>query len=206
MNYMLHWKFFLALDESLYTISRYIEINEDNFNAYSTELTRCYLSSCAEFDVVCRSLCSKLDPNCHFDDYNRRYEKGDKPPSMKNCAEIILKKWPEISKAYTIEVNTKISIFPFSTWTFDNIGKDVIIQSWWQEHNMVKHFRNEHYKYANLKNTIYSMSALMLIILYFIKQSGGKSFANLISDVKSFNSNYFPRLLCCGPEEDLPST
>jgi hypothetical protein len=49
---------------------------------------------------------------------------------------------------------------------------------------MVKHYRDEHYNLANLKNTIASLTGLFLAVLYFYKNEAEKG--ELIPDPKLF--------------------
>ena len=42
-----HWAYFLALEDDLYTLSRYVEIAKPNYETYSIEISRLLLSACA---------------------------------------------------------------------------------------------------------------------------------------------------------------
>jgi len=56
----IHWRQFLALEEELMQVARYIEFSEDNFNTYSIELASLLLGAGSEIDVVAKQICKKL--------------------------------------------------------------------------------------------------------------------------------------------------
>ena len=58
-----HWAYFLALEDDLYTLSRYVEIAKPNYETYSIEISRLLLSACAEVDSVLKQLARRVAPN-----------------------------------------------------------------------------------------------------------------------------------------------
>jgi len=48
----IHWAYFLALEEDLHRLSRFVEISESNFSTHSIECARLLLASCSEAEVV----------------------------------------------------------------------------------------------------------------------------------------------------------
>jgi hypothetical protein len=71
-----------------------------------------------------------------------------------------------------------LDISPWDNW------QDNKTPFWWRDYNMVKHYRDEHYNLANLKNTIASLAGLFLAVLYFYKNEAEKG--ELIPDPKLF--------------------
>jgi phage-related protein len=57
--YQIYWNYFLAIENDLEKISRYIEISERNFCTYSVELLRTYLACCSEVDNILKQICYK---------------------------------------------------------------------------------------------------------------------------------------------------
>ncbi len=57
-----HWNYLLSLDSDLYEISRFVEINKDNYKTYSLEFTRLFLAACSEIDVVAKLFCERIQP------------------------------------------------------------------------------------------------------------------------------------------------
>lgn len=146
-----HWNYFIALEEDLEKVARYIEFSEDNYKTYSIELAHLLLASSSEVDIVLASLCKKLNPSGQNDHI------GDYQTTIQNFK-------PEL-------INEKISIpryglelQPFINW---DEGKDL---NWWASYNKVKHHRDTHFEKANLKNTLNSLAALSLVVLYYYKE------------------------------------
>lgn len=63
-NKLLHWNYFLAVEEDLHRLSRFIEFSQDNFETYSIELSRILFAASAEVDVVAKQLCEQVRPGC----------------------------------------------------------------------------------------------------------------------------------------------
>ncbi|MCH4295917.1 hypothetical protein MJ923_16545 [Shewanella sp. 3B26] len=144
--------YYQSFETDIENLSRYIEICEDNFQTYSVELTRLYLSICSEVDVALKYLCNLLgacDVN-NINDYSRAIKKWcpeliDKKVSLKGCS-VYFSPWAELHNA-------------------DNT-------TWWREHNDVKHGRIQHYKNASLKNVLTAFCALYTINVFIVfKQS-----------------------------------
>ncbi|BBE11033.1 hypothetical protein HH1059_11000 [Halorhodospira halochloris] len=75
----LHWNYYIALEQDLAKLSRYIEFTEGNFSTYSIELAHLLLAASSEVDVVMKELCSILSPNDrrrNIGDYKRVVERG----------------------------------------------------------------------------------------------------------------------------------
>ncbi|ABO24922.1 HEPN AbiU2-like domain-containing protein [Shewanella loihica] len=143
----LHWKYYQSFEYDLNRLSRYIEINQDNFSTYSVELTRLYLSSCAEIDTVMKEICYQLSPNA----------KSDNIMDYMKVIESNLHAF--ITETAVIE-RFSISCTPWKAW------QEQISPSWWKSHTDVKHNRNKHFTKANLKNVIDSICALYIANVY----------------------------------------
>lgn len=67
-----HWAYYMSLEDDLIETSRYVEISEDNFGAYSTQFTRLLLAAASEVDVVAKLVCRQIAPSGkhqNIDDY-----------------------------------------------------------------------------------------------------------------------------------------
>ena len=54
-----HWNYFIALEQDLIKVSRFIEFSQENFNTYSIELAHLLLATSSEIDVVLKALCNR---------------------------------------------------------------------------------------------------------------------------------------------------
>lgn len=146
-----HWQYFLAVEEDLHRLSRFIEFSTSNFDTYSIELVRILLASSAEVDIVAQQLCENFDPDRHvenMDDY-RLTLVGAKP--ILRDAEVEIPRYG-------------LRLRPWDNWR-ENRNPD-----WWRAYNAVKHHRHERYSEANLKNTLNSVCGLFLLLLFLYRE------------------------------------
>lgn len=186
----LHWDYLVSLSKELETCSRYIEFTESNYSTFSTELTKLYLSSCAETDAVLKQICKRVAPkrnSSNIDHYRR------------TISEYV----PAILSEVILLFGDRLSLCPFENWKNDQNP------IWWQSHNDVKHTRDEFYKEANLENTVRAISGLMVscLYLYSLKKTGEadlnakKEFIRRIHShptILTFNNDYYPKALRAG--------
>lgn len=150
---LLHWNYFLALEEDIERLARYVEFTEQNFNTYSMEITHMYLAACSEVDVVAKLLAKKIQPSSNpnrIDDYRNIIN-------------------PVIDSLKNEEVSIPrygLTLTPWSNWC------DEDSPTWWRLHNKVKHERQDNYIHANIKNVLNAMSGLFLLILHLYKEHG----------------------------------
>lgn len=163
---ILHWNYFLALEEDLNRLSRFIKFTEDNNETYSIEIARLFLSTCSEVDVVSKQLCEKVDP-------------GSNPGNIVDYRNILKRELPDL-------VNFEVTIPRFGTelnpWINWNEDKSPY---WWSEHNDVKHERHNHFDKANLKNCINAMGGLFGLLLHLYNDEAREG--DLIPVPKLFN-------------------
>ncbi|WP_022664771.1 hypothetical protein [Desulfospira joergensenii] len=149
-----HWHYFLLLEDELVGISRFVELSEDNYEVYSIEFAKLFLSICSEVDVVAKLLCKEADSPL-FDK-----TKGSRDPNMSTYRCVINSKFPDFHKA---QVKIPLYNLSFEPWNNFKIDKSL---PWWNEYNDVKHERNINFKKANLGNVLFSMSGLMVLLVY----------------------------------------
>jgi len=144
----IHWPYFLSLESDLDSLSRCIEIDERNFSVFSVELTRLFLTTCAEIDAVMKELCELLSPGCS-------------PKNIVDYRKIIKDGLPGFINQETICSKYGLRLTPWQAWGEDQSPE------WWQHHNDVKHRRSEHFEKANLANVLHSMAALYSVNIQF---------------------------------------
>lgn len=146
-----HWNYFIAIEQDVSRLSRFIEFDERNYCAFSIEMARVLMISSAEIDVImkmyCKELCSTSNPG-NITDYQAVIER-ESPDFFMSYV-----KMPR----YGIE-----SFIPWKSW------KDAISPEWWKANNDVKHHREEHFNKANLKNTLYSVVGLFALLNCFMR-------------------------------------
>lgn len=150
-----HWNYFLALEDDVVRLSRYIEFTTDNFDAYSLELARILSSAAAEVDVVAKQLCAKLDETAKADNISK-------------YREIIQPAYPALVDALVLIPRFGLTLHPWEQWA--NGSKPF----WWGAYNNVKHHRHTKFSDASLKNALNSVAGLFVLLLFFYREESQK--------------------------------
>ncbi len=146
-----HWRYFLALDEDLLKISRYIELCEANSNCYSIEIARILMMASAEAEVVAKQLVQRISSTLE-------------PQNMGACREILAKNFCELP---SVQVRTLVGQFNFTPWADWANGTR---PSWWKAYTDIKHARHTHFSQGNLKNALEAVCGLMVLIVYLYEK------------------------------------
>jgi len=147
---LLHWNYFLALENDFLKVSRYIEFAEPNFSTYSIELAHLLLASSSEVDVVLKQLCTELDNTSSVSNINE-------------YRDLITRELAEFSIEEVFIPRYATTLKPWSNWN-RNANPD-----WWRSYNNVKHQRNTYFQEANLRNALNAMAGLLVSIFYYYK-------------------------------------
>src|SRR4030042_3801372 len=151
----IYWNYFIALENDLEVVSRYIEFIDNNFNTYSIELASLLLSSSSEIDVIMKELCGLLVP-------------GKKANNIDDYRHIIKSHQPNFVDEPVYIYRYGLTLNPWSNWRGD------INPDWWKSYNNVKHKRNLFFNEANLKNVLNSLGSLLSTIFYYYREEFGK--------------------------------
>ncbi|WP_157954220.1 hypothetical protein [Saccharospirillum mangrovi] len=121
-------------------LSRYIDLDESNFNVHSIQLAHLLLAIGSEIDITLKKICSYLDPKKtkNIDQYKK-----------------ILKDHRAFSESIEL-VKTGYLFEPWSDWKEDNNP------TWWKSYNNIKHNRDKYFKEANLGNVLNALGGLYL--------------------------------------------
>jgi len=143
-----HWQSYLSLVDDIDRLSRYVELAEDNYATYSTELTRILLAAGSEVDVVAKLLCNHVTP-CAM------------PSTIVNYGNILLPVYPGVTSVEVSIPRCRLVFKPWGGWT----TKDR--PSWWESYNKVKHERHMHFRQANLGNVLQAVAGLCVLVSYW---------------------------------------
>ncbi|WP_137169610.1 hypothetical protein [Marinomonas sp. FW-1] len=163
-----HWNYLLSIEEDLFTLFRFVEPTESNMSTHSLELARILFSASSEVDVVAKLLCNKLASD-------------RKAKNIDHYRQIITDLIPRFYEVTVHLPRYGLTLTPWENWGGDENP------SWWKAYNKVKHERNEHFKDANLKNTLNSVAALYVMLLFYYQEE---------AEVGRLSPN--PRLLTVG--------
>ena len=151
---LLHWNYFLALEQDLEHVSRYIEFAESNFGTYSIELAHLLLASASEVDVIAKEICHLLQP-------------GSSAGNIDNYRDIIIRGISTLPDEPVFVPRFGLDLHPWERWRRDRNPL------WWHSYNDVKHHRKEHFNDANLKNVLNSMAGLLVVVFHYYRLEKG---------------------------------
>ena len=147
-----HWNYFLAIEDDLERLSRFVEFDPKNFECFSIETSRILLASAAEVDIVCKLICRKLNPKSSAKSINKYRDE-------------ILAAYPVIPDFKVILIKYGLELTPWINWNDPN-GVPV----WWTAYNKIKHHRDTEYHRANLQNALNAVGGLFIMVLYLYKK------------------------------------
>ncbi len=143
-----HWNYFLAIEKDLEVLSRYVQFTLENFKAYSIEMALIILTAASEIDVLLKAICNKESPE-------------DNANNILKYKKVVESKLPNIMSFQVDIPRWGLCIPTWHSWKSEDVP------SWWTAYNKVKHHRNDEYHLANLFNTLHTVAALYVTILYF---------------------------------------
>lgn len=144
---LLHWNYFLTIEEDLSTLNRYVDFSEKNDNTFSLEIARILMAASAEVDVVLKQLCASLSPDTKASNINEYHN-------------IIVSHLPNFKTFKVIVPTQGLELTPWSLW------ENGTAPQWWQANNKVKHERHKLFEKASLNSCLNSVAALYIAVLH----------------------------------------
>lgn len=147
---LMHWNYFLALEQDLAQISRFIEFHKDNENTFSIELAHLLLAASSEVDVLLKAVCQQ------------QHGLTKSQPKITDYRVIVREQLPRLVTAQYHIPKHGFTLTPWKNWESPDE-----IPDWWTAYNKVKHHRSEHFSQANLKNVLNAFAALFSVNLQY---------------------------------------
>lgn len=148
-----HWNYFLALEDDVVRMSRYLDLTTENFESYSLELMRILFGAASEVDVVAKRLCQKLNERSKADNITK-YKKE------------ILAVYPQIPSTVVEIPRFGLTLTPWAQWEID------ASPPWWRAYNNVKHHRHTHFSEASLRHALNAVAGLFVLLLFYYREEG----------------------------------
>ena len=183
------WDYYMSIESDLYKTIEYVEPCEENYSTYSQEYAKIINVACAEADVIFKEICMLIDSS---------YNPNGKNENIDVYKKTILGKFPQIEKTCLRIDRSKKDIYPFKGWA--DTGK----LSWWKDYQKIKHERKEHYAKANLENAIFSVGALRILELYYLRMHSENKNELANKDGPFFKTRYTNAVLFLSDNVDLP--
>lgn len=146
-----YWHYFLVLEEDLKQTLRYVQLDEKNMSTFSMEFVKQIICISTEFETIAKLLCTEIS--------------GKTPGNIGEYKRIILSRFPKIgSTPVYVDQHTQLVLYPLMAWQ----GQGEKLE-WWEAYTSIKHKRHLEFNNANLKNTLNSMGALLILESYLYK-------------------------------------
>lgn len=151
----IHWNYFLALEDDLVRLARYVELSKKNEDTYSIEIARLFMSASAEVDAVLKQLVKKNNPSSKAASINAYYKE-------------ITTNYQNFTNFNVLVRRHGLKLTPWTNWS-DNTPP-----IWWQDHNKVKHHRHTDFEKATIKNCLNALAALFVSVIHLYAEADGK--------------------------------
>lgn len=130
----------------------YVELHEDNYNAFSNGYALLIQAIGAELDTVFKEFCG-------FGTSDRK--------SVADYAQYILSRNPDIVNIKILLQEYDTEIQPFQNWNVSQPGQTL---QWWIAFTDIKHNRHDKMKQAKQENVLNILGALYLIEMMYLKK------------------------------------
>lgn len=163
-----YWKYYIQIEKEFSQTTNYVSIDSINFNTYSDAYMKLLLQIGSEIDISCKLLCELV---------GYKLKNG----SINKYKEIIISQITDYCNVRIREKLSGLNTRPWEEWKFDDVNP-----TWWTIYNKIKHHRTssgsingikqEYYKFANLKYTLFAMMGLYQVLIhcyYYLAKAEG---------------------------------
>lgn len=166
-----HWGYYLVLEKKFVDSIEYVELHEDNYNAFSNGYALLIQVIGAELDILFKEYCG--------------FDTSDRKKTITDYARFILHDSPNIVNQKINLQQYDIEIQPFKGWDANQAAQSL---PWWSAFTNIKHNRYDKLKQAKQENALNILGALFLIEMMYLKK-----ITNGTSDIDVFDqsSNLF---------------
>jgi hypothetical protein len=150
-----HWDYFIALDEDLWTLRRYIAFEEANLGTYSIECHRIIQMAALETEAVLYHMCrlrSRNDKDCQKSPGRTRPFKK----LLEHLKGVLEEHGLELGKICVRYIGS-LEVQPFPS-------SDPSALPWWDAYTALKHRRHEALQKATLQHALQAVGALVTAI------------------------------------------
>ncbi len=155
-----HWQYFLALEQDVITLSRFIEFHEDNLDCDSAEIVKLTIAAATGVDRLFKDVCQRIDAKRPISE-NPNAKKRDGIKNYQEC----LSTSQFCQCAVTIRLSN-LEIQPFKEWEH---GQRL---SWWDKYTEAKHPKDQEALFgASLGVLLDFMAALLILNLELVCES-----------------------------------
>lgn len=153
------------LEEDIMELRKYVKLDSKNYSTFSSKLLKIFMQVCSEIDSI-------------LDEYIRQNDLQTDNKYMNFCQKIqeVQQAVYDRKQVQLSAERVRVSVGKFNGSTITPFGQlsSSETTNWWHAHNHVKHNRTKkddnggwNYEKANLKNVLYAMAGLFIILYAF---------------------------------------
>ena len=201
-----YWQYYRELEDEIIATRRYVDFDQGNFSTFSVEYLKLYQAICSEIDVLGKAIAHEIDPMFQADDRQNNILKWwlvlqDNIKYPQPDQHFMNIKYLPLESA-EVDFFNYIPIRPWHNFRTEvrpdkngrnrtELVKGYQTPGWWADYNSVKHNRTSqinsgskeiNYTKANLKNVVYSISALFILELAYMYAVGTKDDVEAFAD------------------------
>lgn len=167
-----YWRYYLVLEKRFIATTDYLELDPDNYEAFSNEFAALLQAIGAELDAFFKVYCD-FPPESH--------------KNIGDYAKSILPSCPEIVNQEVAVAETDIVLTPFLGWTQEKAKQTL---AWWEAFDIIKHSRAGNKKLASQNNVLNALAALFLLERKYLSNLAGET-GELEIDIPDISSTLF---------------
>lgn len=157
------------LEEDIMKLRKYVELDSKNYSTFSSKLLKIFMQVCSEIDSI-------------LGEYIRQNDLQTDKKYMNFCQKIqaVQQAVYDREEVRLSAERVRVSVGKFNGPTIAPFGQlsSKETTNWWHDYNLVKHNRTEkddngmwNYQKANLKNVLYAMAGLFIILQTFFSNA-----------------------------------
>lgn len=157
-----YWRYYLILEKRFIETIAYVELNSDNYNAYSNNFALLIQAIGAELDMLFKLYCGFVaSDRKNIVDYVKAIDNEENYLKPKHALDYPFREQEVIVDVYGVMVQ------PFKDWDSSKPAQSL---KWWDAFDKLKHNRFNNRKLANQENTLNLLAALFLVEMKYLKK------------------------------------
>lgn len=168
----IHWNYFIALEQDLDRLARFVDLTAPNEKTFSIEIGRLFLNASSEVDVVLKQIV-------------RKYNAASSADKIGACLPEITQRFSDFIGFEVTVPRYGLSLHPWIDWSASSPP------IWWQHHNKVKHQRDQHFDKATVKNCVNAVAGLFVAVLYLYQQEASNGGLLLLPTLLNVGDQHF---------------
>ena len=157
-----YWRYYLILEKRFIETITYIELNADNYAAFSNNYALLIQAIGAELDMLFKLYCGfNASARKNITDYVKAIDDEEKNLKPKHALDYPFREQEITVDAYGVMIQ------PFKDWDSSKPAQSL---KWWDAFDQLKHNRFNNRKLANQENTLNILAALFLVEMKYLKK------------------------------------